>query len=259
MKKWVFLALSSLILGNFLWHFVDRIESRIEEREDILKVRNQIEKEVNRVSNEQVLSASAKLQKISRLEDLEEFSKGLALLSKNEREAISPMLRVKLFEANFYRGELYLSRAGNLLRVDENHPTGLEYIERAKNVYDKLGKLMESGISGQPNDFEGNARTYYLEGLYYFRQLIFVEDPKKEMAKVEELVGQSAKNLFMVFKYLPKDWDTEVAIEVLQKKAESIGAGDNSTQAKTRLDLLPSNNRNQGPMFAIEGLEEGRN
>ena len=143
--------------------------------------------------------------------------------------------------------------------MDENHPTGLEYIERAKNVYDKLGKLMESGISGQSNDFEGNARTYYLEGLYYFRQLIFVEDPKKEMAKVEELVGQSAKNLFMVFKYLPKDWDTEVAIEVLQKKAESIGAGDNSTQAKTRLDLLPSNNRNQGPMFAIEGLEEGRN
>jgi len=251
-KRLSYLAIAFFILANSLWFFVDRIETRIEERENVLKVRSRLEGEANRVSNEHVLNVSAELQKISRLEDLEKFSQKAGLLSKNEREAISPILRAKLFEANFRRAELYLSRAGNLLRVDENHPTGNQYIERAKNIYDKMEKLAESGIPEQIGEY------YYLKGVYYYRQLIFIKDPKKEMAKVEELIGQSAKNLFMVFKYLPKDWDTEVAIEVLQKKAEFMGAGGD-TLAKIRLDLLPSNDKNKGPLFAIGGLEEGRN
>lgn len=258
MRKWAFLAIASIILANFLWFFINHIESKIEERNIIIKVRNRMEAEANRVSNEQVLSASAKLQKISRLEDLEEFGKEAALLSKNEREAIGPSFRAKLFEANFRRAELYLLRAGDLLRADENHPTGNEYIERAKKIYEKMERLMESGVTEQPKDLEGNARINYLKGVYYFRQLIFIKEPKSEMAKIEELVGQSAKHLSMVFGYIPKDRDTEVAIEILQKKAKDMGAGGDSS-AKTRLELLPSNNQNHGPTFAIEGLEEGRN
>lgn len=259
MRKWAFLAMVSIILANFLWFFINRIESKIEERNIILKVRNSLLEEANRVSNKRVLSALAKLQRINRLEDLEEFSKEVALLAKNEREAVSPVLRVKLFEANFRRAELYLLRAGNLLRADENHPKGSEYVERAKSIYDKMEKLMELGVSEQLNDTQGNARINYLKGVYFFRQLIFIKEPKKEMAKVEELVGQSAKHFSMVFGYTPKDRDTEVAIEILQKKAKDMGAGGGESSAKTRLELLPSNGKNQGPTFAIEGLEEGRN
>lgn len=261
MKKWAYLGMFSIVLivlAYFLWVFSDSVELRIEERDALLEIKSQLEVEAKRASNERVLSASAKIERTTRLEDLEELSKKVALLPKNEREAIYRFFNAKLFEANFRRAELYLARAGNLLRADENHPSGSEYIERAKSIYDKMEKLMELGVSEQLNDPQGNARINYLKGIYHFRQLIFIKDPKKEMAKVEELLGQSAKYLFMVFRYIPRDWDTDVAIEILQKKAEEIGA-DGKSPAKTRLDLLPSNNQNQGPNFAIGGLEEGKN
>lgn len=258
MRKWAVFCTIYIVLASFLWFFSDRIETRIGERNVLLEIRSRLEKEANRASSEQVSNTLTKLQKTSILEDLEEFDKRLSLLPKSEREAVGPILRAKLFEANFRRAELYLLRAGNLLRADENHPAGNEYIKRAEGIYGKIDKLLESGVPEDPNEPQENARINYLKGIYYFRRLIFIKEPKKELAKVEELIGQSAKHLSMVFKYVPKDRNTEVAIEILQKKAKDMGAGEGSP-AKTRLGLLPSNDKNQGPMFAIEGLEEGKN
>lgn len=258
MRKWLHVSLAIFLLASSLWFLTSRVETRIGERDVALNARNLLEIKAYRTSKVQFSNALSRLQKISRLENLEDFEKKTALLSKGEREAVASLLRTKLFEANFRRADLYLSRAGDLLREDENHPTGSEYIERAKSIYEKMEKLLELGIPEQPGSSLGNARINYLKGVYYFRQLIFIKDPKNEMTRVDEIVGQSAKHLSMVFAHLPKDRDTEVAIEILQKKAKDMGAGEGSP-AKTRLDLLPSNDKNRGPMFAIEGMEEGKN
>ena len=120
-----------------------------------------------------------------------------------------------------------------------------------------MEKIAEARIPEYPNDSRGNARLNYLKGVYYFRLLIFIKDPKAEADRVEELIGQSAKHLSAVFAYIPRDRDTEVAIEILQKKAKSMSDGSGSP-GKTRLELLPSD-KNQGPMFMIEGTDKGRN
>lgn len=258
MKKPIALGLIFLAIAIFLWGFSAHVKTQIAKRDNVLETRTRLKEEAKQVSTKRVDSASEKLLKIDNLEDLEKFAKDAELLAKGEREAISPALRAKLFEANFRRAELYLMRAGNLLRADENHPAGKDYIERAKNLYAKMDKLMEAGISERSNEPRENARLNYLKGMYYFRSLIFIKDPKVEAARIEELVGQSAKHLSAVFQYIPRDRDSEVAIEILQKKAQEMGAGGDSP-GKTQLKLLPSQDPSYGPTFAIEGSDKGRN
>ena len=143
------------------------------------------------------------------------------------------------------------------MRSDENHPTGKEYLERARKIYEKMDKLLEQGTSERQNVPNADARINYLKGVYYYRSLLFIKDPKAEAARVEELVGQSAKHLSAVFKYIPRDRDTEVALEILQKKAKSMGVGALSG-AKLLLELLPSRGSKRGPGFSIEGGAEGK-
>lgn len=258
MKKWLVLGLILASLSALLFGFFYHVNTRSEARNAVVRERSRLEEEAKKASFERVETALTKLERVTGLEGLEEFAlKVMANLFKNERTVLGPLFRVKLFEAYFWRGELLLLRAGDLLRKDENHPMGKEYIERAKKIYEKMDKLIDEGVPSRSKDPEENARLNYLKGVYYFRSLIFIKDPKAERARIEELVGLSAKHLSAVFQYKPRDRDTEVAIEILQKKATEMGAGQGG-QAKFQLQLLPSSGPNQGPTFSIEGMEEGR-
>ncbi len=255
MKKLAIWGLTALALAGLLGLFSGHFRTRLSERENVLQERGRLTEEAKIISEKRVESASQKLATVSRLEGLEKFSEELTSLPKAEREALAPILRAKLFEANFLRAEALLESAGGLLRSDENHPTGKEYLEQARKIYEKMAKLLEQGIA-EKDDPAARARLNYLKGVFYFRSLIFVKDPKAEASRVEELVGQSAQHLSEVFKYFPRDRDTEVALEILQKKAEKMGAGKPS-DAKLQLELLPSRGSRKGPGFAIEGDQEG--
>lgn len=236
--------------------FSHHVKTRLDERSTVVETRTRLEAETRIVSIKHVESVSTKLEKLTRLEDLEEFaSKELGSMSKGERTLVGPIFRAKLFEAYFRRAEILLGRAGDLLRKDENHPTGKEYVERARKIYEKMDKLIDEGVPARSNDREENARLNYMKGVYYFRSLIFIKNAKAEASRVEELVGLSAKHLSTVFQYIPRDRNTEVAIEILQKKAQEMNAGGDGSPGKLRLELLPSQGSNQGPTFSIEGSE----
>ncbi|MDO8561033.1 MAG: hypothetical protein Q7R91_02360 [bacterium] len=258
MKKWVTLGLVLFFIALALVGFSRYVRVRLDERRAVAETRARLETEAKLVSTDRVENIMTKLEKLRRLEDMEEFAvKNIASLPQGERTVVGPAFRVKLFGAYFRRGELLLGRAGDLLRKDENHPTGKEYIERARKIYEKMDKLIDEGVSAHSKDAEENARLNYLKGVYYFRSLVFITDAKAEAPRVEELVGLSAKHLSAVFQYKPKDRDTEVALEILQKKAQQMGAGGDGS-GKMQLELLPSQGNNQGPTFSIEGSEGGR-
>ena len=261
MKKLTGLSLAALAAAALLGLFSSHIQTRLSEREKVLEERSRLTEEARISSEKHLENASEKLAKIFRLEDLEKFNKGLSSLSKEEYEALAPVLRAKLFEANFLYAEGLLESAGGLLRADENHPTGREYLERARKIYEKIDKLLKQGIPERPSNHDGNARLSYLKGVYYYNSMVIIaltsKDIKAEMARLEELIGLSAKHFSSVFQYKPRDRDTEVALEILQKKAESMGAAQ-SSGAKLQLELLPSRGSKRGPGFAIEGGTEGR-
>ncbi len=262
MKKYFVASLVLLAVSAAAWGFSNYLKMRLAERNAVIETRTRLESEAKRASAERVDSVLTKLARMTRLEELEKFAETDAKrLSKGEYQALSPILRTKLFEASFRRAELLLGRAGDLLRSDNNHPSGKEYMEQAQKIYTKMDQLLEEGVSerfGDSQDSRANARLNYLKGVYFHHSLFFVKDPKAEAARVEELVGLSAKYFSAVFKYAPKDRDTEVALELLQKHAEKMGAGNGDSQAKLKLELLPSGKSSPGPTFAIEGLEEGR-
>ena len=257
MKKLTGWGLAALAAAALLGLFSSHIQTRLSEREKVLEERSRLTEEARVASKKRLENASERLAKIFRLEDLEKFNQGLYSFSKEEYEKIAPVLRAKLFEANFLYAEGLLESAGDFLRADENHPIGKEYIERARKIYEKMDKLLKQGISERHNAPVANARINYLKGVYYYRSLLFVKDPKAEASRVEELVGQSVNHLATVFATIPKEINAEYALEILQKKAESMGV-DKPSDAKLKLELLPSRGSRKGPGFAIKGGTEGR-
>ncbi|MDO8591147.1 MAG: hypothetical protein Q7R65_04200 [bacterium] len=259
MKKYFVASFILLAVSVVAWGFSNYLKTRLTERNAVIETRTRLEAEAKKASAERVDSVLAKLSRITRLEELEKFAETDAKrLSKGEYQALSPVLRTKLFEANFRRAELLLGRAGDLLRSDNNHPSAKEYLERAQKIYEKMDQLLEEGVPERLGDSRANARLNYLKGVYFYRSLFFVKDPKAEAARVSELVGLSAKYLSTVFTSIPKEINAEYALEILQKKAQDMGAANSDSQAKLKLELLPSSKSSPGPTFAIEGFEEGR-
>lgn len=258
MKKFF---VAGLFFAAFIaaWKFSNYLEARFTERNTVAETRSRLEAEAKKASTVRIKTFSSKLAGIKGLEELEKlFEIDAKRLSKGEYQEFSPVLRAKLFEANFHRAELLLGRAGNLLRLDNNHPVGKEYLDRAKKIYEKMDKLIEQGIPERPGEKEANARLNYMKGVYFYRLLIFVKDPKAEAGRIEELAGLSAKHLSLVFASVPREINAEYALEILQKKTKEIGAAGGDSQARLKLELLPSGKSGSGPTFAIEGLEEGR-
>lgn len=266
MKKRLVGAMTLLVvMAVVTLTFSAYLGARIEERTAIMETRAKLMAEAEKTSALRVETALGKLAKLTYPEELENFAvKDIADLPKTEREAIVPLLRKKLFEANFHRAELYLSRAGDLLRQDNHHPAGKEYLKKAEEILKKMEDLLNQGVEEHAGNSEACARLNYLKGVYFYRQLVFIEDTKKQAAKVEELVGMSAEHFLKVYPCAVKAakdndlrWRTDVAIEILQKKAEEMGAGDAGDKTKRQLELLPSTDSQRGPTFAIEGVEEG--
>lgn len=266
MKKWIVLGSIFAVTAVGMDFVSAYFKTRLDTRSAVMETRARLETEAKHASVERVESVLTKLGKLARLEELEEFAlKDTVRLSKGERAAAGPMLRAKLFEAYFRRAELLLGRAGDLLRKDENHPTGKDYIERARKIYAKVDKIMDEGVPTRSNDPEENARLNYMKGVFYHRSLFFIKDAKAEASRVEELVGLAIKHYSAVYPYIVRSgkdgdqfWRTDVAIELLQKIAQQMGASGDGAPGKIRLELLPSSGANQGPTFSIEGSGEGR-
>jgi len=254
----VFIASALLALGS--WLSVDYLRGNAEERILVEKERVRLTEEAGK----RQLSISDEVwQKIRKARTPQAWEKVLAeetpRLSGEERKEAELLARAKLFEVYFWQVEPLLQNAQELLATDKNHPTAQKYLERAKEIYARMDKLV-SLLVDQPSDKSQNARVNYLKGKFYYRSLPLVEDLKKEQAKVLELISRSATHLSSVFDSSPKDYDASIALEVLQKKTKDMrSAGDGEgNKAKLRLELLPAPSREIGPQFGLGGGGEGR-
>ena len=199
----------------------------------------------------------AKMRNAHTLEEWEHiFIEELAVLEGEDAKFASAVSKSKLFEARLWTAEYFLVGAGKLLAYDVNHPAAKKYMDRARELYEKNEGIV-NGLQEERGNPEWNAYLNYLKGVHYFRSLLFVKKPSEEQSKVEELVSQSALHLGKVFAWLPKDNDTEIALEVLQKKSkEMLSASGSDESLRLQLKLLPS--KEVGPEFLIGGKQEGK-
>lgn len=257
MKKWLLIILCVKTAFGFWWistYFfsINNERERIAQEHTRLRVENA----------EKAKSLSFDMQRrIKGARTREEWEDLLAVdissIGETEQQDIQVIVRSKLFEVLFWQAETLLARARGLLEQDQNNKIAGMYIEEARVIYEKIkGFMPDLGeIAGNPL---WNARLYYLRGVYYFRSLVFIKNKQEERSKIEDAVAQSVVSLDKVFSYSPKDRDTQVAIEVLQKKAKEASAqGTTDDSMKLQLRLLPGKDKEIGP-FQVGPREEGR-
>lgn len=162
------------------------------------------------------------------------------------------IIAAKLFEGKFWNAEMLLSRARSLLEVDPKSRVAQTYLRQVKDIYAETEKMVPAVVE-RPDDPSWNARLNYVKGVYYFRLLLFA-DPQKDKARAVDLVSRSAQHLKTVFGFVPKEWNTEVALEILQKKAQSMSSDDKDFQRT--LQLLPR--RPETGPFGLGPVPEGR-
>ena len=250
--------MSVLMMAAFgIWEFGDYFFVRVQKRQRVAEERETLaalaKVDAGNVSN----AIRAQMRSARTLEEWERMVNGeLARLEGKDKESASALARAKLFEARFWTAEYFLVGAGRLLQFDVNHPTAKKYMERARELYEKNESIVH-GIKEELGNAEWNAYLNYLKGVYYFRSLLFIKNRGDEQSKIEDLVSQSMVHLRKVFAWLPKDNNTEVTIEILQKKAqEMLNAKGADEQLRLQLKLLPS--QEVGPEFSIDGKKEGR-
>lgn len=238
------------------WFAADYFIGTVQER---VRVENERARIMQKERQRQASVSEEVWSKIQRAEALSEWQRILAedvrRLSGEEKQKAEFLVKSKIFEAYFWQAERLLGNARTLLIHDEHHPTAAQYLKRAKEIYKKMDDFAPALVE-QPQDRLWSARINYLKGKYYFRSLIFVEDPKNEKAKVLDLVTRSATRLSKVFEFLPKDYHTSLAIEVLQKQAKNmLSPQSGNDKTKLRLELLPEPQKEISPQFGIGGTE----
>lgn len=252
MKKLSIWASFLIIVTLGLWGASDYLNSKIGDRDRIVGEQAAVAEEKLKKDEELLESVWTKMKRAKTFEDWQ-------TLAAAEKNAATPMIRGKLFESYFWKAEHLLSRAGQLFKQDENHPTAKAYVEQARQLYAKMDELLASGINEQSDSPSWAAYLNYLKGVYYYRSLLFIKKPAEEQAKIQDLITQSANHLAKVFGFIPRDRDTEVALEILQKKAESmLSSSGNESFAKFQLEMMPSEEISPGRDFSIGGMEEGR-
>ena len=247
----IFLGIAAVAMWGLSDHFLTRINERagmVIKREQLA---TQTRIEAGRVSDD----IWAKMRNAQTREEWEHiFIEELPLLDSEHAKFPSAVSKAKLFEARFWAAEYLLVGASKLLQYDVHHPAAKKYIQAARELYEKNDEIVNHLQEDRGNG-EWNAYLHYLQGVYYFRSLFFVKEPTKEQSKVEELIAQSALHLGKVFAWLPKDNDAQVALELLQKKAEDLLTNPSNAdeQLRLQLKLLPS--KEVGPEFLLGGKE----
>lgn len=254
--KWRLLVIL-LVGGVGAWYAFDYFTSIEKER---ARVREKIRLERIAVE-EEARSLTYKIREMldaaRTLEDWQHMAEiNLSSIAPSDRNAIEMVIKGGVFKALFWQGETLLARARGLLEQDENHPAAAEYLARARAVYDDLTARV-SGLEELPDAADWNFRVQYLKGVFFFRKIAFADTQKESKQEISDLVAQSLAHLDKALGFARRDYDTQVAIEALQKKAASMLGQWGSMTTKMRLELLPSKDREVGA-FQMGPREEGR-
>lgn len=256
MKKWVLVFLCLEAAFSFWWistYFFSINQEREYIREEHAKRYAEVLQKAHDVSQD----IWHRLSRMHTLEEWEELAKiDISALSNIEQRGVDLIIKSKLSEMLFWRAETLLARARGLLEQDENNTMADAYIGEARAIYGRVKKFIPD-IGEIQGDSLWNARLHYLKGAYYARSLAFIKNIREEKSKAEDAVASAVANLDKVFLYAPKDWDTQVAIEVLQKKAKDVSSSSAAGDKKLELQLFPGKDKEVGP-FQIGPREEGK-
>lgn len=191
------------------------------------------------------------------LADLEALQKELPTLSVEDQKTARVVVASKIFEYYFWKVERLLVRSRALMEQDEHHPVAKEYLKEAQKIYGKLDGFI-AGLGELPGNQEFNFRLYYLKGAFYYRSIVVFLDLDKDKTKVEDFAAKALENWSKALEIRRKDWDTQVAIEVLQKKTKAALSNSGDNPAKLRLQLMPSRDKEISGPFAIGERKQGR-
>lgn len=189
--------------------------------------------------------------------DWEALQKELSAISVEDQKTARIVIASKIFEYYFWKVERLLVRSRALMEQDEYHPVAKEYLKEAQKIYGRLAGFV-SGLGELPGNQEFNFRLYYLKGAFYYRSIVIFLDLDKDKTKVEDFVAKALENWVKALEIRRKDWDTQVAIEVLQKKVKGALSSSGENQAKLRLQLMPSRDKEISGPFSIGGRKQGR-
>lgn len=254
--KWR-LLLVFLVVGFGAWYASDYLASIEKER-----VRIREEMRIEKIAAEANARSLAHQMRemINAARTLEEWqhaaSIDLSSLALVDRSGIEAVIKGGVFEALFWQGETLLARARGLLEQDENHPAAAQYLARARALYEDM-KSRVSEWEELPDAVDSNFRMHYLKGVFFFRSMVFAGTEKQSQQEMSDLVAQSLAHLDKTLVLMRRDHKTQVAIEVLQKKAAQILKQWNASTIKIRLELLPSREKEVGA-FQMGPREEGR-
>lgn len=157
-------------------------------------------------------------------------------------ESVQAVSVAKLFETQSHERDLLLFSAGRLLSLNKNDPLGEVYVNRARAFHEQNEELLNRLIL-RDGDCEWNIKVWHLQGLHYYRSLVFLGE--KERAKARDLLAQAKKQFEKVL-YAPcaiKDRAASVAIEMLYQESEKQGAKAEEKDAD-RIRLFPSKESN---------------
>ena len=207
------------------------------ERDRITNERTIAAQQIFLSENEKARGIYERMQTTLTLPKWEIILTDITVLSENRRLALGPIAQGKRFEARSLERDQLLFYAGKLLKVNKNDPLAGEYLEEAKKLHMlNMGSISEFSL--RDKNCEWNARLWYRKGIEYYRSLIFIK--KEEESKALDLIDQSIRNFEKVFTCYSKDQKTEVAIELLYKRAKEIKSAGSLAGPEMRLRLLPS-------------------
>lgn len=257
-RRWALIfGVLSVILGAASWFAADYFHKRENERVNLIKARERLSVEAYQ---RQVPVSDKIWNKIREARTVGEWQALLRdevkLLYGEERKEAERFIKAKIFEGYFWEAEQLLANAKSFLSEDINHPTAQLYLKRAKEIYGAMERLAPD-LAEKPGDVNWNKRINYLKGKFYFRSLFFVEKPVEEQAKILDLITHSANFLSRTLEFAPKDNDTEIALEVLQKTTKAMSLAGGGDQTKLRLELLPAPSQEIRPQFGIDERKGG--
>lgn len=257
MKKWLMVILC-VKMAFGLWWISGYFFSINNERERIVQEHTRLRVENVEKAKSLSFDVRRRIQGVRTREAWEDLlAMNISSLGEMEQQGIQVIVRSKLFEVLFWQAETLLARARGLLEQDQNNSIAGIYIEEARRIYERIKEFMPE-LGEIEGDTLWNTRLHYLKGAYYARSLYFIKNKQEEKSKVEDAVAQSVASLDKALLYAPKDRDTQVAIEVLQKKAKEASAlGSADGGMKLQLQLLPGKDKEIGP-FQVGPREEGR-
>ncbi|MEK7083562.1 MAG: hypothetical protein AAB972_05295 [Patescibacteria group bacterium] len=259
MKKWLVIFLCIIVAYGF-WRISTYLFSIHEERQRILQRHTELHREAAARAYDASEDIWHRLMTARTLEAWEELLKtDISGLPEMEQQRVHMVIKSKLFEILFWQAETLLARARGFLEQDENNIMAGVYIEKARIIYERVKEFMPD-IGEIQGDLLWNMRLHYLKGVYYFRisSLIFMKKIQEQRSKVEDVVAQSVTSFDKALVYAPKDHDTQVAIEVLQKKVKNTFSSSGTVDNKRlELQLLPGKDKEVGP-FQVGPREEGK-